>query len=71
MKTQIVELLTDQSDLFLTEIATRLGASDDEVRPHLRALVGDGVVKMKEDTVEHAWMYRLSDAWAYGQEVPD
>lgn len=51
------------------DIEPRDTVDADDVRPDLRALLREGVVKMKEDEVEHAWMYRLSDNWAHG--VPD
>ena len=64
-KPEIIEALQCESDLPLKLIAEALESDwdDKEIQRDLRDLVRDGVVKQKEDSVDHEWFYRLSDSW--------
>lgn len=64
-KPEIIDALRCESDLPLKQIAESLGSDwdDEEICQDLRELVDAGVVKQKEDSVDHDWFYRLSDLW--------
>lgn len=64
-KPEIVDALQCESDLPLKQIVESLGSDwdDEEIQRDLRELVRAGVVKQKEDSVDHDWFYRLSDSW--------
>lgn len=64
-KPEIIDTLSCESDLPLKQIAESLGSDwdDEEICQDLRELVDAGVVKQKEDSVDHDWFYRLSDSW--------
>lgn len=61
-KAEIVDALWRESDLPLRELAKSLASdlNDEGIRQDLRELVRAGVVKQKEDSVDHEWFYCLS-----------
>ncbi len=63
-KPEILDALWRESDLPLRELAKELEVGSDrdeeELWRELRDLVRAGVVKQKENSVERAWLYRLS-----------
>jgi len=39
------------------------GFSEEEVRSEVRAMVGRGELRMKEDSIDHDWTYRMGRNW--------
>ena len=72
-KAEIIDALWRESDLPLRELAKSLGSDLDheEIRQDLRELVLTGVVKQKEDSVDHEWIYRLSAQGILARPVRD
>lgn len=60
LQRRILEIVANETDSTLDEIATSLGCSRDDLLEPMRDLVQLGAVKMKEDYVLHDWIYRLT-----------
>ncbi len=71
-KAEIIEALRREGDLPLKELAIAAGSDwdDKELCQDLRELVRAGVVKQKEDSVDHDWFYRLSTSWQSREDEP-
>ena len=54
----VLAYLKDRGYGYASEIRKALDLTDDEVGVALAALHKDGLVRMKEDTVDHDWEYR-------------
>jgi len=60
---QIREVVQDMGDPLLTDIVARTHSTYDEVAPTVKQMCVRGVLRQKEDCVDHDWTYRKGHNW--------
>lgn len=55
LRTQILKI----GDPLLKHILSRVDADEESVKEEIRLMVKEGILRMKEDPIDHDWTYRI------------
>ena len=71
-KNRVIAAVWEIGDPLLKHIEERVGAGD-ATRVAVRELVQEGMLRMKDDSFDHAWAYRMTSkgraTYGYGEQT--
>lgn len=59
LRTQILSVVNKIGDPLLKHILSRVDADEESVKEEIRLMVKEGILRMKEDPIDHDWIYRI------------